>query len=144
MSTRSGRRFKGSESDMVSERETTGVADVLKLLLDDKERCDKEVDDSMRVMQHQVEALEWLVMESGARTAAADDPVGYRRPKLTKLTDCDDIEAFLTTFETIMAVFGVDCRRWSYMLAPQLTGKAFRCYGGRHDQRLQCAEGRNP
>ena len=35
MSTRSGRRFKGSESDMTSESETTGVADVLKLLLED-------------------------------------------------------------------------------------------------------------
>ena len=28
--------------------------------------------------------------------------------KLTKLTDQDDIEAFLTTFERMMGVFGID------------------------------------
>ena len=136
MSTRSGTRFKRSESDMASEGETTGVADMLKLLLEDQERCDKEADDRMRVMQCQVEVLERLVMESGARTATADDRVGYRRPKLTKLTDRDDIEAFLTTFERMMAVFGVDRGRWSYMLAPQFTGKSQKAFAAMGDDMI--------
>ena len=110
---------------MASESETTAVAGELKLLLEDWERCDKEADDHMRVMQRQVEALERLVTESGVRTAAADDPVGHRRPKLTKLTDRDNIQAFLTTFERMMAVFGIDRGRWSYML---LTGKAQKAF----------------
>ena len=81
MSTRSGRRFKGSESDMASESETTGVADVLKLLLEDQQRCD-EADDRMRVMQRQVEALERLVMESGAMTAQQTTRLGTGGPSL--------------------------------------------------------------
>ena len=69
-----------------------------------------------------------VVVESGARTAMVDNPVGHRRPKLTKLTDRNDIETFLTIFGRMMAVFSVDCWWWSYMLAPQLTGKAQKAF----------------
>ena len=44
--------------------------------------------------------------------------------KLTKLTEQDDLEAFLTTFERRMVVFGIKKRRWAFKLAPQLMAKA--------------------
>lgn len=40
-----------------------------------------------------------------------------------KLSDSDDVEAYLTTFEQMMAAFEVDKMRWVFNLAPQLTGK---------------------
>ena len=79
----------------------------------------------MQVMKHQMEALEWLVMESGARTASADEPVRHRRPKLSQLSNHDE---FLTTFERMRAVLIVERGRWSYMLMPQLTGKAQKAF----------------
>ena len=50
------------------------------------------------------------------------------KPKLTKLTEEDDVEAYLTTFEQMMAMFGVERTRWAYMLAPQLTGRAQKAF----------------
>ena len=46
------------------------------------------------------------------------------RLKLTKLTDSEDIEVFLTTFERMMQVYGVSEDRWAFKLAPQLIGRA--------------------
>ena len=40
----------------------------------------------------------------------------------------DDIEAYLVTFERTMEAYEVDGARWSFMLAPQLTGKAQQAY----------------
>ena len=48
--------------------------------------------------------------------------------KLTRLTENDDIEAYLTTFERIMVAHEVNRERWSFKLAPQLTGKAQQAY----------------
>lgn len=39
-----------------------------------------------------------------------------------KLSD-DDIEAYLTTYERMMAAFRVAMECWAFKLAPQLTGK---------------------
>ena len=50
------------------------------------------------------------------------------RLRLTKLMDSDDIEAYLTTFERMMGAHEVDCMKWAYLLAPQLTGKAQKAY----------------
>ena len=44
--------------------------------------------------------------------------------KLVALTERDDIESYLVTFERIMAAHKVDQGRWPHYLAPQLTGKA--------------------
>ena len=116
-----------------AEGEATGVADVLRVLLEDRERREKEADERMRVMQRQVEALERLVTESSRREPAAHHGLGAGQPKLTKLAEDDDIEAYLTTFERLMAVFEVDRARWSYMLAPQLTGKAQKAFAAMDD-----------
>ena len=50
------------------------------------------------------------------------------RLQLTKLTDNDDIEAYITTFERMMEVYKVEKVKWAYMLAPQLMGKAQQAY----------------
>ena len=44
------------------------------------------------------------------------------------MTDQDDIEACLTTFERIMMAFELARERWTYMLVPQLTGKAQKTF----------------
>ena len=48
--------------------------------------------------------------------------------KLSKLTESEDIEAFLTTFERMMRVYGVKEDRWAFKLAPQLTERAQQAY----------------
>ena len=48
--------------------------------------------------------------------------------KLQKLTESDDIEAFLTTFERMMLAYEIRRERWAYKLAPNLTGKAQQAY----------------
>ena len=55
------------------------------------------------------------------------------KPRLTKLGERDDIEAYLRTFERMMAVFEVERGQWSYMLAPQLTGKAQKAFAALED-----------
>ena len=66
------------------------------------------------------------------REPSADDSTRVRDtevgPKLTKLGESDDIEAYLTTFERMMAAYGMDRSQWVYGLAPHLTGKAQQAY----------------
>ena len=112
---------------MSREGETAGVTDVLRLLLEDRERREKEADERMWLMQQQMEALQEIVA-SGRRETSPREAVGTQKPKLTKLSEVDDVEAFLTTFERIMAVSGVARSQWAYMLAPQLTGKAQKAF----------------
>uniref|UniRef100_A0A1I8HIG2 Reverse transcriptase domain-containing protein n=1 Tax=Macrostomum lignano TaxID=282301 RepID=A0A1I8HIG2_9PLAT len=58
-----------------------------------------------------------LLAESKPRPQAAE-------PKLFKLTDSDDIEAFLMTFERAAASCGWQKSEWTIRLAPLLTGVA--------------------
>ena len=51
-------------------------------------------------------------------------PAGELHVKLVPLTDKDDIEAYLVTFERIMEAHKVPQERWAHYLAPQLTGRA--------------------
>ena len=48
--------------------------------------------------------------------------------KLMKLSDQDDVEAYLTTLERIMRAYEVKEERWAVKLAPQLTGKVQQAY----------------
>ena len=48
--------------------------------------------------------------------------------KLTKLTESEDIEAYLTTCERMMAAHEVDKEKWAFKLAPNLSGKAQPAY----------------
>ena len=66
-----------------------------------------------------------MVAESSKREEKKSE---MEQLKLTKLTDQDDIEAFLTAFERTMGVFGIGKNRWAFKLAPQLTGKAQKTF----------------
>ena len=48
--------------------------------------------------------------------------------RLTRLSDGDDIEAYLTTFERMMEAYRVSRECWPFKLSPQLTGKAQQAY----------------
>ena len=85
-----------------------------------------------RELREQMEMLRTLV-EAGTRREAAPTASGGTsssedKVKLSKLTETDDIEAYLTTFERMMAAYEVPENRWPYKLAPMLTGKAQQAY----------------
>ncbi len=145
MTTRSGRSYKGN-TEMASE-ENAGVSELVKMLLEDRrlreeesarkdealaeERSRREAEHQRRVeqMQEQMQTMrEW--MERSQAREGERAPRGEDRDhlKLTKLTESEDIEAFLTTFERMMRVYEVREDRWAFKLAPQLTGRAQQAY----------------
>ena len=77
--------------------------------------------------QQQITMLRGLVegmhRQSEAAIAKAD-----REVKMTRLTESDDIEAYLTTFERLMRSYDVPPARWTHKLVPQLIGKAQQAY----------------
>ena len=77
-------------------------------------------------MQEQMDMLMKLVKdrtESHPMPGSGTAAVGWQ-VKFTKLTETDDIEAYLTTFEQTMQAFKVEKEQWVYKLVPQLTRKA--------------------
>ncbi len=66
--------------------------------------------------------------EGTSGTKGAQGVGDDKEVKLTKLSESDVVEAYLTTFERMMAAFEVDKMRWVLKLAPQLTGKAQQAY----------------
>ena len=82
-----------------------------------------------RELREQMEMLCSLI-ETGTRresaptasggTSSSDDKV-----KLSKLSETDDIEAYLTT---LMAAYEVPANRWPFKLAPMLMGMAQLAY----------------
>ena len=161
---RSGRSFKASSSQIMSEESVAELKNAL-----DEERRQREADwarleeerksrerefELERHKREEERAKEKAFYEEEIRRGADERLIEQRRqdeqvtgwlkkilnevprdrprenegPKLAKLTDSDDIEAFLTTFERIMQAFEVAKKRWSYKLAPQLSGKAQQAY----------------
>ena len=164
MTTRSGRKYKQSESDMES------LQEMMKALIDERrkreeipakrarreeemaaERAHREeemaaerarreeeivaeraireeeqvarerdVKQHMDAMQAHMERL--LKVEVSKPTAAK--AAGELSVKLVPLSEKDDIEAYLVTFERIMEAHKVPESRWPHYLAPQLTGRA--------------------
>eukprot|EP00731_Ephydatia_muelleri_P006652 Em0003g900a len=79
--------------------------------------------------------------EAASRNSVANESDGRNREgeqtgrilkeaeaKVAKLTERDDIEAYLATFERTMTAYEVNRQRWVYKLAPQLSGKAHQAY----------------
>ena len=85
---------------------------------------EREVKQQMDVMQSQVERLMKVVEESKTATVAAKSVNELSGVKLVPLSEKDDIEAYLVTFERIMKAHKVEEGRWAHYLAPQLTGRA--------------------
>ena len=48
--------------------------------------------------------------------------------QLLRLTEKDDIETYLTTFERVMEAYEIEKSRWAFKLAPYLSGKAQQAY----------------
>ena len=124
MTTQSGTTYKWAMSTETTHTEDTGnvlpesLTGLVRFLIEDCERCEKE-------MRKQMELLYCLVAETAApaRVVGETDAV-----KLTWLTDGDDIEAYLTTFECMMGAYDIAKERWLFKLTPQLTGKAQQAY----------------
>ena len=77
----------------------------------------------MRLLRKMLEAQPTVEAGLTPRAAGESDSL-----KLTKLHEKDDVEAYLTTFERLMAAYEVPKKKWSYKLAPQLTGKAQQAF----------------
>lgn len=123
--------------------EGESVSDLVRRLMEDRQvrnkqmaaerlRREEQVAAEKQQILAQMEVLQRLV-ESANRgeenSGRAEIPAERReKVKLTKLSEQDDIEAYLTTFERIMAAHGVEEARWAYKLAPQLTGRAQQAY----------------
>ena len=91
---------------------------------EERRRYEEEAERRDRAMMTQMEVFQRMVSERDEKVAKRDpDPV-----KLTRLSDTDDIESYLTTFERVMKAHGIEAARWPYKLAPQLTGKAQQAY----------------
>jgi predicted aspartyl protease len=107
--------------------ESADLQGVIASLLEDRRAMQENVERLLRVVTDQA--------ASGRDRGTGGDPVARDRTsesdiKLQKLTESDDVEAFLTTFERIMRAYHVPEVRWVYKLAPNLTGKAQLAYAG--------------
>ena len=148
--TRSGRWYKGS-LEMSGETAQTGTAaeavraetvdiqQVLQMLLEDRrkreeeiaaerERQERETERRLQEMQKHVDSLLKVVEKTTSGSGLGAGAPYENDAKVSKLTEADDIEAYLTTFERLMGAFTVPKERWVFKLAPQLTGKAQQAY----------------
>ena len=74
--------------------------------VEERSRSDRQREDSelcITEMRRQMERLQDMLTEHSATTVSARGRSTAESIKLTRLTDADDIESYLTTFERIMA-----------------------------------------
>ena len=94
-------------------------------IAEDRRRREQENEERMRGMREQINMLQQLVTEREITPRRTSNQETLR---LTRLTEQDDIEAYLLTFERMMEAYEIDRSQWSFKLAPQLTGKAQQAY----------------
>ena len=145
MSLRSGRSYKEGYGTAISSETMAeqNIADLMKMLIEDRQEREKHHEDEKRRLEElaeqerkqvmeQMDMLRQLVEDTRRdRTDEARAPsikILEGEGKLVKLTEQDDIEAYLTTFERVMRAYEVKEERWAVKLAPQLTGKAQQAY----------------
>ena len=133
MTTRSGRLYRETEVQVIENMaaEATGVNDVMRILLEDRRYRKLQIEDERRQreraiaeereqLREQMDVLRRLV-EGSQQDVREGRPVrgrGEGELKLSKLSDQDDIEAYLTTFERVMRIYEVPEDRWAVRLAP--------------------------
>ena len=83
-------------------------------------------EETMREQLNMLRELVTGIQEQGEKATLKMER--NRDVKVTKLTEEDDIEAYLTTFERLMNAYDIQEERWSFKLAPQLVGKAQQAY----------------
>jgi len=134
MTTRSGKEYKSKMADGESGEAAASISltEMLKMLVEDRQRMERERAEERaaerRRHEEQMEVMRQLVEETRREALEARGSGAGTVPKLAKLTESDDVEAYLTTFERTMTAYRVEQNRWSYMLAPQLTGKAQKAF----------------
>ena len=120
----------------------TDLQQVLQLLMEDRRQREEiaverrqreeETERRLREMQQHVESLLQVVSRTqearSGHTLGAGSSRGDKEAKVSKLSDEDDIEAYLTTFVRMMVAYKVPKDRWVFRVAPQLTGKAQQAY----------------
>ena len=86
---------------------TTPVEELMRMLVEERAQRDteftrreREVQTQMATMQQHMESLLQVVSDTTARPSPVNRPVDV---KLVPLSEKDDIEAYLVTFERIMA-----------------------------------------
>ena len=86
----------------------------------------------MAEMREQVSTLSLLVESRGSLNHSMEAETSVKVPsdqlKITKLSDQDDIEAYLVTFERLMEAYEVLKQRWAFKLVPQLYGRMQQAY----------------
>ncbi|XP_056104612.1 uncharacterized protein LOC130083558 [Rhinichthys klamathensis goyatoka] len=93
-------------------------------LSDDSDPPDREVQSStMHPLPDQAEPM--MTTQTGASVGQS---CSQHKPRLEKLTDNDDIEHFLITFERIAVACRWQKADWIFQLIPLLTGKARSAY----------------
>ena len=151
--TRSGRIFKpgemaderdGDASSEYTEHEreaatgATGIDALIQLMLQREEQMNRREEQMERERVEMKDRLERLMnvvehsTRGGGQSAATVDAdptrTGSDPLKLSRLSEHDDIEAYLTTFERMMKAYEIKPERWAFKLATQLTGKAQQAY----------------
>ena len=95
---------------------------------EERKRHKEEIEQRTKTSEEQLALMRRLVEEAPRRSSSTRPTAGLESLKVSKLTEADDIEAYLTTFERVMTVQGVVEEHWALWLAPQLTGKAQQAY----------------
>ena len=112
MTTRSGRTYRRASPENISMTESESVdtassaGDMVKVLMADRERREEQMQRLMNLLEASVGR------DRTAPPAAAPTTVTVtEKVKVAKLTDQDDIEAYLTTFERLMEAYSVERRK---------------------------------
>ena len=149
MTTRSGLTYnaiQGDSGEMSQQSSSVSVGDLLKILVDsqqrqaeaeerrraaeDEERRRRLVEEQRRQEESERQmALIARLLEKSTLDDGRDRKPRERDAQLVRLTDKDDIETYLTTFERVMEAYEVDRNRWTFKLAPYLSGRAQEVYG---------------
>ena len=136
MLTRSGATYKRLEKSSNMDQTLKSMKQMMLQLVEDRHKREEEfaaeragweraAEKHIEAMQAQTEALMTLVRDSHkAEPPATKILARVPQVKLVQLTEQDDIEAYLVTFERIMQAYEIPRAQWTYHLAPQLTGKA--------------------
>ena len=147
MTTRSGLTYKAELGEMSQQPSAVSVGgDLLKILVEsqqrqaeaeERRRVAEEEERRRRLMEEQrrqVESERQMVLITRLPEKATLDDDRDKKPRerdaqLVRLTEKDDIETYLTTFERVMEAYEIDKNRWTFKLAPYLSGRAQEVYG---------------
>lgn len=141
MTTRSGLSFRHKTTTMAEkENVAISISDVLKWFMEtqqrqvekeqrqeEERRQERKEEERIRreESQRQLELVAQLLERTELRTRKGPSE---KDVQLVRLTEKDDIETYLTTFERVMEAYEIDKSRWAFKLAPYLSGKAQQAY----------------